>query len=99
MWQTAIVQWCISIVGSIALLALIVIALGTMVGLIKPAEVMQSVGVLIGIVIAAILLVSVFVGLWSNMSLWQRLASAAIIASIFRFRQTRQQSGKRRDDD
>jgi len=99
MWQTIIVQWCNSIAGSIALLALIVIALGTMVGLIKPGEVMQSVGLVIGIVIASILLVSVFVGLWSSMSVWQKLVSAALVANVFRLRQMRRQVRKGREDD
>jgi hypothetical protein len=99
MWQATVVQSWASIVGSLALIALIVIALGTIVGLIKPADVMQSVGVVIGFVVATILLVSVLVALWSSMSLWQRLAAAAIVASIYRLRQARRQTRKRRDDE
>ena len=68
--------------GSLAMVAIIVTALATMVGLVKPADTLKYCGVILGIVIVFVLIVSVLVGLWSGMSCgngssWQRLVFAS----------------------
>ena len=84
MYELNVVQGCESIVGSLAVMAIIVTALATMVGLVKPADTMKHCGSIVGIVIVLVLIVSVFVGLWSTMSLWQRAVLAAIVFAVWR---------------
>lgn len=99
MCEADFIHGCMSILGALATIAIIVTALGTILGLVRPADAFKYCGVILGIIVVIVLIVSVLVGLWSSMSLWQRLASAAIVVSIFWLRRTRRQAQKRREDD
>ena len=99
MYEPNVVQGCESIVGSLAVIAIIVTALATMVGLVKPADTVKYCGAIVGIAILLILIVSVFVGLWSSMSLWQKVVVAAMVFSLWRLRQERRQPRKKREDE
>jgi hypothetical protein len=93
------VQGCESIVGSFAVMAIIVTALATMIGLIKPADTLKHCGAIVGIAIVLVLFVSVFVGLWSSMSLWQKAVIAAMGFGIWRMRGERNRPRKKRDEE
>jgi hypothetical protein len=88
-----------SLLGSLATIAIILTALGLMLGLVKLADALKYVCVTLGIVIVCVLLVSVFVGLWSSMSLWQRAILAAIGFGVWRLRQERLQPRKKKDEE
>lgn len=89
MHEANFIHGCMSILGSLATIAIIVIALGTMVRLITPADALKYCGVTLGIVIVLILLVSVFVSLWTSMSAWQKVVLAVIAFCAWRLRQRR----------
>jgi hypothetical protein len=99
MYEADFIHGCMSILGSLALIAIIMTALGTIVGLVKPADAMKYCGVVAGIVIITVLIVSVLVGLWSSMSLWQRLMLAVILFSVWRLRQLRRQPRKKKEEE
>ena len=89
MYEASFIHGCISILGSFATIAIIVIALGTMVRLVTPADALKYCGVTLGIVIVLILLVSVLVTLWASMSAWQKIVLAVIALGVWRLRQRR----------
>ncbi len=99
MYEPNVVQGCESIIGSVAVMAIIVSALGTMVGLVKPADTAKYCGAIIGIAIVLVLLVSVFVGLWSSMSLWQKVVVVAIVFGVWRLRRERNRPRRKREEE
>ena len=99
MYEPNVVQGCESIVGSLAVMAIIVTALATMVGLVKPADTVKYCGVIVGIAIVLVLLVSVFVGLWSSMSLWQKAVIAGMGFGIWWVRRERNRPRKKREEE
>jgi Zn-dependent protease with chaperone function len=99
MTGSSIVSGAESIIGSFALLALILVALGTIIGLVKPSEVVSHVGVIVGLTIVAILIVSVFVGLWMTMSLWQKVILAAIGLAVWQMRREQRSERRKREDE
>jgi Sec-independent protein secretion pathway component TatC len=99
MYEPNVVQGCESIVGSLAVMAIIVTALATMVGLVKPADTVKYYGAIVGIAIVSILIVSVFVGLWSSMSLWQKAVIAAMGFGIWWMRRERNRPRKKREEE
>ena len=99
MYEPNIVQGCESIVGSLAVIAIILTALGTMVGLVKPADTVKYCGAIVGIAIVLVLLVSVFVGLWSSMSLWQKAVIALMGFAIWWMRRERHRPRKKREEE
>jgi len=96
---SSIVASAESIIGSFALLALIVVALGTMIGLVKPSDVAGHVGVIVGLAMVMILLVSVFVGLWASMSLWQKVILAALGLAVWAMRRERRSPRRKREEE
>jgi Sec-independent protein secretion pathway component TatC len=99
MYEPNVVQGCESIVGSLAVMAIIVTALATMVGLVKPADTVKYCGAIVGIAIVLVLLVSVFVSLWSSMSLWQKAVIAAMGFGIWWMRWERNRPRKKREEE
>jgi|SRR6185503_3633434 len=97
MYETDFIQGCMSILGSLATIAIIVTGLGTVVGLVKPADALKYCIVIGGIVIVTALLVSVLVDLWSSMSQCQRIIIAAILFSVLRLWQLQRQPRKKSD--
>jgi hypothetical protein len=88
-----------SLVGLIAAIAIILIALGVMLGLVKPADALKHSGAFVGIAIVMLLIVTVLVGLWSNMPLWQRAVLAAIGFGVWRLRKERRQLRKKNEEE
>ena len=99
MYELNVVQGCESIVGSLAVMAIIVTALATMVGLVKPADTVKYCGAIVGIAIVLVLIVSVFVGLWSSMSLWQKAVIVAMGFGIWWMRRERNWPRKKREEE
>jgi hypothetical protein len=82
-------QGWLTLVRSLAMIALILGAFGIMLGIVKPADVPKRVGAVLGIIIALILVPTLLASLWSAISLWQRLALAAIGFGVWQARRSR----------
>lgn len=96
---TVVIQGWAQIVGSLAIIAIIVTALATMIGLVKPAEALRYCVVIAGIAIVLVMLVSVLVGLWSSMTLWQKAIVVVIVTTLCWLRSDRGKSRKRKDEE
>jgi hypothetical protein len=70
------------LVGSVALLAIIVLALCVMVSVVKPGDVPRHLGGIVGVVILLIMLPAIIVSLWNGMSLGQHLGIVAISIAV-----------------
>ena len=99
MHEANFIHGCMTILGSLALIVIIVTALGTIVGLVKPADALKYCGATLGIVIVIILIVSVLVGLWSSMSVWQKIILAAIGFGMWRLRTEGRRKGRKKDEE
>lgn len=83
------------LVGSAALIALIILALGVMVGAVKREDVLRRLGVIVGVVILLIVLPQTIVSLWNLLTLGQHLGIAIIsIVIIFLFSSTQRRPPK-----
>jgi hypothetical protein len=76
------------------MIALILTAFGVMLGLVKPADVPRRVGAILGVAIVLILISGVVVNAWSGLSLWQRIALAAIGIGVCLFKRAQRESRK-----
>ena len=81
----------VDLLGSLATIALILTAFGLMLGIVKPADAVKHVGAILGIVIALMLVPGALVSAWSSLSLWQRIALAAIGIGVWQWRRPRRQ--------
>lgn len=95
--ESTLVSGFEAILGAFAAIAIILTGLGTIAGLVKPSDAVKYCGVIAGLVIVLVLFVSVFVGLWSSMTLWQRILLAAILCSVFVLRRERRRSRRNGD--
>lgn len=66
------------LMGSLATIALILTAFGLMLGILKPANARRCIVAIACIVILFMLIPGVLVSAWLSLSLWQRVALAAI---------------------
>jgi hypothetical protein len=99
MYGALVIHGWSEIVGSLATIAIITTALGTMVGLVKPADALKYCVAIVGIAIVLVMLVSVLVGIWSSMSLWQKVIVALIGFAVWWLRRERRQPRKRKEED
>ena len=88
----------VTLIGSLATIALILAAVGLMLRIVKPADVLKHVGALLGIVIALIVIPCVLVSAWSQIPVWQRIALAAVGIGVCQWRRPRRQTRKRKED-
>lgn len=78
------------LVGSAALIAIIILALSVIVSAIKVGDVPRHLGVIVGIMILLIMLPAIIVSLWNSMTLGQHLGIATtLIAIVFLIGATR----------
>jgi hypothetical protein len=71
-----------SLVGSVALLAIIVLSFCVMVSAVKPSDVPRHLGAIVGVVILLIMLPAIIMGLWNTLSLGQHLRIIVVCAAI-----------------
>ena len=88
-------QGWVALSGSVAMIALILTAFGLMLGIVKPADAFRRVASILGVVMLLLVLPAVIVSIWSGISLWQRLALAAIAMGIWLLKRPRRESRKR----
>jgi Ca2+/Na+ antiporter len=70
------------LVGSLALIATIVLALCVMVGAVKIGDIPRHLGVTVGVVVLLIMLPAIIASLWNSMTLGQHLGIIVICAAI-----------------
>jgi hypothetical protein len=88
-------QGWVALAGWLAMIALILTAFGLMLGIVKPADAMRRVGAILGVVMLLTVLPAVLVNLWSGMSLWHRLALAAVVLGVCLLKRPQRESRKR----
>jgi hypothetical protein len=82
-------QGWLTLTGTLAIIALILTALGLMLGIVKPADVPKRIGAIQGIVVALMLAPGILAGVWSAMSLWQQNGLIAIGVGLWQWRRSR----------
>ena len=85
-----------TLIGSLATIALILTAFGLMLGIVKPADVLKHVGTILGIVIVLMLIPGILVSAWLGMSLWQQIALVAIGIGISVWLRPQRQTRKKK---
>ena len=84
-----------TLLGSLATIALVLMAFGIMLGMVKPAEAVRHCGAILGIIIVLMLGPGILLSAWLSISLWQRIAVLAIGICNWRWRQPRRKAGKK----
>jgi hypothetical protein len=95
---SASAQVWVTLAGSLAVVALILIGLGVMLGIAKPADAFRRIAAIVVLVILAMVIPPVLANAWSAMSLLQRLGIAALALVIWQWRRPRRRSRKTRSD-
>jgi hypothetical protein len=91
------IQGWVAIVGSLAILAFILTALGLMLGVVKPADALRYFGAILAITIVLTLIPGVLVSAWSGLNLWERIALVVIGIIAWQLRRLRPKTSRRRD--
>ena len=78
MTGSSLMHGWVSILGSLAMIAIILTAFGLMVGIVKPADAVKHIGAIFGIVIGLMVIPGILGSAWSALSLWQQIALIAI---------------------
>jgi hypothetical protein len=78
-----------ALLGSLAIIAIVLTAFGLMLGIVKPADALRRVGAILGVVMLLMVIPVVLVSAWSGMSLWQQIALTAIGIGIWQWRRSR----------
>jgi len=79
-------QGWLTLTGSLATIALILTAIGIMLGIVKPADALRRVAAILGIVMLLLVLPAILLNIWSALSLWQWLALATIGIGVWQVR-------------
>src|SRR5580700_4832099 len=98
MGELSLMHSWVSLLGSLATIAIILTAIGLMVGIVKPVDAMKSIGAILVIVIGLIVIPGLLWSTWSAMSLWQQLGLAAIGIGILLCLRPRRQTRNRRGE-
>jgi asparagine N-glycosylation enzyme membrane subunit Stt3 len=83
--------WMI-LLGLLAVIALVLMAFGIILGMVKPADAAKHVGAVLGIVIVLMLIPGILASAWSGMSPWQQIALIAIVTGAFSWRMSRRRT-------
>lgn len=97
MIETSLLSAWDGFVSSVALIALIVLAICVMVRAVKPGNILRHLGRIVGVIILLIMLPAIIVSLWNSTTFGQRLGIATMfIVVIFLIRATRRRSERAR---
>jgi len=95
MIESALMHWWVAILGSLAMIAFVLLASGIMLGMTKPGDAVKHGGAILGIIIALMFAPCIILNAWLAVPLWQRIALLAIGICIWQWRRPRRQSPKR----
>jgi hypothetical protein len=93
---SSFMQGWLTLVGSLAIIALVLTAFGIMLGIVKRSDVVNRVGAILGIVIVLMLAPGILAGIWSAMSLWQQIGLVAVGIGVWRLLRLRRQARNKR---
>ena len=86
----------VSLLGALAIIAMILLAIGIMLGVVKLRDALKHTVAIVGIVIGLTVVPDILGSAWSIMSLWQQIGLIAIGIAVFHWLRPRQQSRNRR---
>ena len=95
MTESSFMHGWVVLLGSLAMIALVLTAFGIMLGTVKPADAVKHAGAFLGIVIVLMLIPGILVNAWSGMSLWQQIGLVSIGVGIVLWRRPRPRSRER----
>ena len=98
MSESSLMHGRMSLLGSLATIAIILTAFGIMLGIVKPSDAMTRVGTILGVVIVLMLAPGILAGVWSAMSLWQRIGLTMLGVGAWQWLRPRRQARKDRKD-
>ena len=98
MSESNLMHGWVALLGSLAMVALILTAFGLMLGIVKPADVPKRIGAIVGIVIALMLAPGILGSLWSAIPLWKRMALVLIGIGIWQWRRPRRRTKNNRGE-
>lgn len=78
MIEAALIHSWVTLLGSLAMIAIVLTAFGLMVGILKPAEAVDRIGAILGIMIVFILIPVLLISAWVGLPLWQKIAVVAV---------------------
>ena len=94
--MTAIGHAWATLIQSLAILAIILTALGLMLGIVKPADALRQVGAILGILIILLLIPAALIKLCSAISLWQWIGLAVIGIGVWQWRRPRRRAPQKK---
>jgi len=78
MSESSLMHGWMSLLGSLATIAIILTAIGLMLGIVKPADAPKHIGTILVMAVGLMVVPGILVSAWSAMSLWQQIALIAI---------------------
>ena len=94
--MTAIGHAWVSLTQSFAIIALVLMALGLMLGMVKPADALKQVGAILGILIIMLLIPAALIKLCSTISLWQWIGLTVIGIGVWQWRRPRRRTPQKK---
>jgi hypothetical protein len=91
-------QGWLTLVGSLAIIVLILTAFGIMLGIVKRTDAVNRVGAILGIVIVLVPAPGILAGVWSALFLWEQVSLVTIGVVVWQLRRQRRKPRKRRYD-
>jgi len=82
------------LLGLLGMIAMVLMAFGIMLGMVKPADSVKHGGTILGIIIVLIAAPCMLLSAWSAIPVWQQIAMLAIGLCIWQWRRPRRQSRK-----
>jgi asparagine N-glycosylation enzyme membrane subunit Stt3 len=76
-------QGWLTLVGSFAIIALVLTAFGLMLGILKLADAFKRIGVIVGTVIALLILPQIVIGEWMALTIWHQIGIVVLVVSAF----------------
>jgi len=99
MGESSLMHRWVSLLGSLGTIAIILTAIGLMLGIVKPADTMKHMAAILGIAVGLMVIPGILGSTWSVLSLWQQIALVAIGIGVFQWLRPRRQTRNRRGDE
>jgi hypothetical protein len=96
--MTTIGHAWMTLIQSLATIAIILTAIGLMLGIVNPADALRYVGLILGIIIVLTLIPDALTNLWSDIPLWQWIGLAVIGVVVWQWQRPRPPSRQRRKE-
>jgi predicted tellurium resistance membrane protein TerC len=90
-------SWVV-LLGSLATIAVILTAFGLMLRIVKPADALNHIGAILGIVIVLMIIPGVLVSAWLGMALWQQIALGVVGIGILQWFRPKRRARHRKGD-